>query len=65
MGNERLDQALSKMREAQAGLAQSIPSGANPPRSLDELVEVIALSAAELALATADVVWLLAGATSG
>jgi hypothetical protein len=60
MANAPLDEALAKMREAQEELAQSIPSGPNPPRSLDELVETIALNAAELSLATADVVQLLA-----
>jgi hypothetical protein len=60
MTDGELDEALAKMREAQEELAQSIPSGPNPPRSLDELVEIIALNTAELSLATADVVQLLA-----
>ena len=55
-----LDQALAKMSEAQKELARSIPSGQDPPQSLDDLVEIIALNAAELSLATADVVQLLA-----
>jgi hypothetical protein len=62
MANAPLDAALSKMSKAQADLVQSIPSGPNPPRSLDEMVELIALNAAELSLATADVVRLLAEA---
>jgi hypothetical protein len=62
MTNEPLDRALVKMREAQDELAQSIPSGPNAPQSIDELVEMIALNAANLSLATADVVRLLARA---
>jgi hypothetical protein len=59
MANEPLGAALAKMTEAQEELAQSIPSGPNAPQSLDELVEIVALNAAELSLATAHVVQLL------
>jgi hypothetical protein len=62
MTNGALDEALAVMREAQEELAQSITGQPDPPLPFVERVEVIALNTAELSLATADVVQLLAEA---
>jgi hypothetical protein len=62
MAYEPLNEALAKMKAAQDELERSIPSGSSAPRSLDELVEIVALDSANLSLATADVVRLLAQA---
>jgi hypothetical protein len=60
MANEALDVALAVMREAQEELAASITAHPDPPLTFLERVELIALNAAELSIATADVVQLLA-----
>jgi hypothetical protein len=60
MANEALDDALAVMREAQEELAESITAQRDPPLPFLDRVELIALNAAELSIATADVVQLLA-----
>jgi hypothetical protein len=62
MANKPLDDALAVMREAQEELAQSITAQPDPSLPFVERVEIIALNTAELSLATADVVQLLAEA---